>query len=394
HVYVAANDGGLHNFRVSDGYEQWKFIPENVISKLTTFWSTSYCHRYYVDGTPKAADVKIDVTQDGTPEWVTFLVGGQRSGGGAYVGLDVTDPTAISPRWQYTHASLGEAWSEPRFGRVKIGGVDKWVVFVGSGPNNSDTKGYLFAINLEDGSTLYSVKLSDTTSNQATSPQIIDVDADDYIDYVYVGDLAGKLWRIDVRDGSTTNWTKTLLFQADSNQAIMGSPALTIDNNNKVRVYFGTGKYLTAADKTTTYTQTFYGVIDPGNGTTVLKTNFANQTTTDNVMTGKDGWYFNLPSSGDRVTTEPDLLGGFAFFTSFVPDSSACGVGGSAKLFAVDYLDGTAPDSPVLDVDGDGDVDSADKTSGVIPKYVSLGDGVPSKPVIDTKNQQIIVQTS
>ncbi|MCA9772175.1 MAG: PQQ-binding-like beta-propeller repeat protein, partial [Myxococcales bacterium] len=316
--------------------------------------------------------------------------------GGAYFAVDVTDPTVVAPLWEFEDTHLGETWSEPKIGRVLVGTEDKWVAFVGSGPNNDDDKGYLYAIDLEDGSTLWSHKVSDDTVNWMTTPQIVDTDDDDYIELVYVADVLGHVWRFNVSSNVTSAWSQLLLFQTDADQPITAPPAVAKDPYGHFRVFFGTGQYLEEPDKTTTYTQSFYGLIDPGDGvTTIVKGDLVDQTSTENLMTGAKGWYFDLPDSGDRVTSEADVLSGLVFFTSFYPDSDACGVGGTAKLYAVDYIDGTAPDEPVLDINGDGTVDSNDTDgSGDVPKYVLLGDGVPSKPVIDVKNQQIIVQTS
>ena len=92
------------------------------------------------------------------------------------------------------------------------------------------------------------------------------------------------------------------------------------------------------------------------------------------------------------------MLGGYVFFTSFVPTNDICEHGGNAYLYAVKYDTGCAPDNPVLDYNGDGVVDATDTTTGqaggAVPKRVWIGLGLPSEPVYDAKNQQIIVQTS
>jgi len=69
-----------------------------------------------------------------------------------------------------------------------------------------------------------------------------------------------------------------------------------------------------------------------------------------------------------------------------------------ARLYAVKYDTGCAPDSPVLDVNGDNVVDATDTSTGEagapIDKSIIIGNGLPSAPVFDAKNNQIIVQTS
>ena len=33
----------------------------------------------------------------------------------------------------YPYSEMGQTWSKPRIGKVQVGGVDKWVAFVGGG---------------------------------------------------------------------------------------------------------------------------------------------------------------------------------------------------------------------------------------------------------------------
>ena len=64
-VYIGANDGALHAFSLADGSEQWAFVPESLQAKLEladsddafNMCDVAYCHQYFVDGSPKVADV-------------------------------------------------------------------------------------------------------------------------------------------------------------------------------------------------------------------------------------------------------------------------------------------------------------------------------------------------
>jgi hypothetical protein len=88
-IYVGANDGALHAFSLDQvtvdgttkyeaGEEKWAFVPDNLQTKFYNAGSdpqldqcgTAYCHRYFVDGSPKAGDIF-----DGT-NWRTILVTG------------------------------------------------------------------------------------------------------------------------------------------------------------------------------------------------------------------------------------------------------------------------------------------------------------------------------
>jgi hypothetical protein len=85
-VWVGANDGMFHAIDARLGVEVWAYIPFNLLPKLQTLQSGQPVgdFRYFVDGSPKIADVKINGT------WRTYLVLGEGPGGTFYQTLDVT----------------------------------------------------------------------------------------------------------------------------------------------------------------------------------------------------------------------------------------------------------------------------------------------------------------
>ena len=104
-VYVGGNAGGLHAFDASSGEERWMFVPQNLVSKLQSQRTDAglYAHQYFVDGDLTVADV-FDST---TSKWKTVAVVGQAKGvssGGEnhYFALDVTDPEAMVPLWEFS----------------------------------------------------------------------------------------------------------------------------------------------------------------------------------------------------------------------------------------------------------------------------------------------------
>ena len=61
-----------------------------------------HSHKFYVNATPRVADVDFANTNTSTPpttgnDWRTILVGGLGAGGRAVYALDVTDPVAAPP---------------------------------------------------------------------------------------------------------------------------------------------------------------------------------------------------------------------------------------------------------------------------------------------------------
>jgi hypothetical protein len=85
-VWIGANDGMFHAIDARLGIEVWAYIPFNLLPKLYTLQSGQPVGdvRFFVDGSPKIADVKIDGT------WRTYLVFGEGPGGTFYQTFDVT----------------------------------------------------------------------------------------------------------------------------------------------------------------------------------------------------------------------------------------------------------------------------------------------------------------
>ena len=67
-------------------------------------------------------------------------------------------------------------------------------------------------------------------------------------------------------------------------------------------------------------------------GTTVTPVNYTSQ----------QGWYVDLPDTGERINTNPALALGALYFTSNIPNSDPCLPGGSSWLNILDYKNGTA----------------------------------------------------
>ena len=146
-IIVGANDGMLHAFDAVTGVEQWAFIPNSLLKKLNLMKTATF-HTYYVDASPKVADVwfysdSSDKTKS-WDEWRTVLICGLRKGGDTYFALDITDTLNPKYLWEFpnpkdaaTIAKMGQSWSEPAIGRVRIEKdgnlVERWVAFIGGG---------------------------------------------------------------------------------------------------------------------------------------------------------------------------------------------------------------------------------------------------------------------
>jgi type IV pilus assembly protein PilY1 len=406
-VLVGANDGMLHAFQASNGQELWGFIPNDLLDELTQMSPAVGTHRHWVDGTPVVADVKLSGT------WKTIALFGERRGGRYYVALDISDTTNPGYLWSFTSTRLGETWSTPVIGKVKLtGDVTKYVAFVGGGYNtasNNTTGKAFFVIDLETGTKLW--EYYNTGSNDAAkmsfslaaTPTAVDLNHDGYTDRVYVGDVGGQLWKFDVSavgvtsGGVVTNWTGKRMFAADPTQAnppaagayypaqgIYGDPAVSRYTAGNLWLYFGTGD---RNHPNATSSNRFYAFKDDGS-----MTNNAALTEDDltDVTTGppddevETGWFIELRDD-EKVFDGPTVFARTVYFSTYTPgdeSSDECSQeAGTARLWAVGMLDGQADDP------WDDDADDDDERSKTI------GSGIPSKTqvAVDADGDALLV---
>jgi type IV pilus assembly protein PilY1 len=403
-LLAGANDGMLHAFLESTGDESWAFIPPALFADLKNLTAMSGTRDYFVDSSPIVADVKTGGT------WKTIVVFGLRRGGKYYYALDITNPTSPSYLWSFTDTNLGETWSEPVIGKVKMAdGTDKWVAFVGGGfdttysnyGSGSKVSEAFFAVDLSNGAKLweYYNATGSTDDRQymnfsiPASPTAVDLNGDGYIDRVYIGDTGGQLWKFDVSTPATisgglvTNWTGKRFFAAASSQtnppaageyyptqAIFAVPSLAYDALGNLWVYLGTGDRY---HPNNTSSNRFYGIKENTtmtNGTTLTEANLTNLSSGTGSVT--QGWYVPM-ASNEKVLASADVFNSVVFFTTFTPVTAAVcgGGGGDAKLYSINMTTGDA---------------ALNLTSGtaVAPGTAALtmaktiGTGIPSKPII------------
>jgi len=397
-LITGANDGMLHAFRESDGEELWAFIPESLLGRLKDLTTLSGEHSFYVDSSPIAADIKVGGA------WKTIVVFGLRRGGRYYYALDVTDATNPGFLWSFTDSKMGESWSEPAIGKVKmVDGSEKFVAFVGGGydtaQNNNSGKAF-FAIDLATGAKLWEYyNAAGSTDDRrhmnfslAANPAAVDLNSDGFVDRVYIGDVGGQLWKFDVSaatlsSGLVTNWTGKRLFAAAPSQAnpppvgeyypaqaIYATPTLSFDDDGSLWLFFGTGD---RNHPNNTSQNRFYGIKD---NSTMINGSSLTESSLVDVTSGRgsvsQGWFIKL-GSNEKVLAAADVFNKRVFFTTFTPTSTlACGSeGSSAKLYAVNMLTGDAALDLVT-----GQPLSSGQSAASLAK--AIGIGIPSKPIV------------
>jgi type IV pilus assembly protein PilY1 len=363
------------------------------------------------------------------------LVGGLRGGGRGIFALDVSDPAAFSETgtnpskvvmWEFTSADdpdLGYTFSRPSIVPLQgSSGSIRWAAVFGNGYNDAGSgQAKLFIVFLEGGldgtwSAGDYVEISTgvgttTNRNGLSTPAVIDTDGDGLADRAYAGDLNGNLWAFDLSGSNAGNWavaykqgtTIKPLFTAPANQQITSTPVVvrnreiptSSSNDPNLLVIFGTGQYLTPGDVTTTNTQTMNGIWDSGSysidqgdlveqvvsyGTSV--DGVFGRTLTDNAVSfgSEDGWFMNLPDSGERVITDPVIRGDLVFFNTMIPDTNPCNFGGSGWLMVAKWSNGGLPGEISFDLNGDGLLNDDDQIAGGPAVGVEVT-GIPTSPV-------------
>ncbi len=386
-VYMGTNDGMMHAFNAETGVERWGYIPSMILPNLWRLADSSYAtqHQHFVNGNPTTSDICISDCDSSDsalpPVWKTILVAGLNGGGRGFYALDITDPDNPGFMWEFSQtdgggsvqdADLGYSYAQPIITRKQDG---TWVVLVTSGYNNvspGNGKGYLYVLNAATGAIIS--KISTNTGSTETPSGLAKivgwnaVPAGNEASYVYGGDLQGNVWRFDINSsevaaigtGSVMKFTQLFSDTLGLNpQPVTTTPELGLIAGKRI-VFIVTGQYLGTSDLTTTQTQSIYAIKDDVDATIANPRNFlVEQTLSPNpdatasrVGSGhsvnfytQQGWFVDLPDSGERVNVDPELVQGVLLVASIVPTNSICSPGGYGWLNFFDYKTGTPIDT-------------------------------------------------
>jgi type IV pilus assembly protein PilY1 len=325
------------------------------------------------------------------------------------------------------YVDMGETWSKPALGRVKVCSVpascdtqspvfeDHYVAIFGGGFDRErlNRRGnWLYMVDVETGKVLYRANYgcktlsigscSPTTfGSVASEPAAIDGNSDGYIDVIYVGDLNGRMWRIDTTglrllSGATDRWSNKidvdvvggtgkpfLLFEALQPERPAAPPrpnetghpfypiyyrptvislGYNVGGKPAVGVGFGTGDRDDITGKLEPlgldYSQRFFYVVDRNNQTTLREPtspdpDFVDITNVTSLATAPaKGWFLQLPL-GERINADVLTIGTVIYFTTFNPlaasnpantcaqNTPECGLAnGGARLYRVFYTTG------------------------------------------------------
>jgi Tfp pilus tip-associated adhesin PilY1 len=492
-VFVGANDGMLHAFRVGRlvqtgdpdkptkvvnaydtlsndlvGREEWAFIPKNALPYLVWYGNPNYCRVPTVDYRTAIFDASIGgpATADKTvSSWRTILIGTMGFGGrsittsagtfsSSVFALDLTDwlnGTSAQPTllWEVpdgtptNHFDGTLTTSYPAV--VRLGDPNKngeWYVVIGSGPTGPNGTSFtnqtkLYFIDLRNGNIVKNVNIPATGGvNFAVGDiAVVDVDSDYQDDVIYfgvygktnAGNVWGNFYRLSLRSGSSYKSVSALTLSdictaidlgtfasAGNTPPVFGAPNFTKDENGKLWVFFGTGRYvMDSSDKAISYDNYLIGFKDenwnsssstcPAPYTRAQLTDITDQPLTititevkqicmcdasgcgmRNVVYGADGsmppeptrgWYYRL--TGEAIYSQALVIGGIVDALTYVPPQDICQMEGSSNLISVYYKTGRPyPRPSVLSPNVVSGTIAVGQTAGLLQK-ISVGQGIP-----------------
>ena len=312
---------------------------------------------------------------------------------------------------------MGQSWSEPFIGKVKVtDGTttrDRWVAIFGGGVSTGSVGRSLVVLDIATGHALKTFTSTDGINNIIPAPPTAVLDANGYIKFVYVADLAGAVYKFNLWNAATvssfsvspgsppamtgTQWTVNRIFQpASGGQPVYHRIEPGAISETSRYLFFGTGNQESpisdgGAGK-------FYAIMDTDSSTSLIQEGvpgtLANLTGNLGTGTGSptvNGWYVNLATivnsaantadtythAAEKVLSDPVVFFNNVYFTTFTPNpADPCNGGGIARVYGINIYNATAGLASM--------VGYGVKPSGAkVGYYVYAGNpegGIPSSP--------------
>jgi len=371
-IYVGANGGMIHCFKVEDGSELWAFISPSHLPRLkylTTVTNAAerpYYFRYFNDGKGIVKDIQVQIGAN--KEWKTLFIFGMGTGGKAYCALDITDPDpdaadplTTGPKflWELNDALLGCTEARPIIADINDGSEILPAVFLSGGVacdlSQVGTKPVweeklattrlegqaLFTLHAYTGEllqkTTYGASTGVTTVSGvpvyshsglmyqiAAPPSLLDKNNDGIADLLYFfetgsyqdtnQDTGGRMWRMNVL-GNPSTWIPNKIYQAPDTQTLYLGATLGFDKGYHLWALFGTGRRPDITDTTTQGNTTVFS--NPSGQFVALIDDFSVPATPYTNTNLKDitTWFTTLPT--DTTFSLASYKGFFFNFESY-----------------------------------------------------------------------------
>lgn len=385
-VFFGDNQGYIHAIDAETGEEIYAFIPKELLPNQQKIIDQTQGtnHIYGMDG-------KISAWKHGSNSYITV---GMRRGGKSYYTLNVTNRQepklayVISPQ-RTGFEKLGQTWSAPKVVNVLVSGTKTKALIFGGGYDDDqddarvrqtdDVGNGIYIVKAIDGSILSSKK--NLGYSIPSDVKAIDLDGDNLIDQVYVGDMGGRLLRFNISSGHELPQAQVIADIANNtisgNRRFYNAPDVSIlKGSNGIELAIAIGSGFRAHPRNNSIQDEFYlfkqsvtPEVNPTATTHARLLESVDEVATD-LLDSYEGWYFKLAkSAGEKILSSSTTADNAIWFTSFEPtlDSAGCSIGGGkSHLYRVNVSNGLANYKNTLPVMEKGQVkvdNSCNKTS-------------------------------
>lgn len=455
-IFAATNEGYLHAIDYSNGQEHFAFVPRQLFKNLRHYYENDVTsqRRYGIDGslTTWIKDNNGNGVVDSADGDRAILYFGLRRGGRLIFALDVTDynnpkylwhidgesnindadPTTANGDW----TAMGQSWSKISKTQIMGASGPQDVIMFGGGydgnnhdPVDGEDKGInqygfpntdflgrtIYIADAETGKLLWNADpedpdFSDMKYAIPSDLRVIDINSDNMVDQVYVGDMGAQVWRFDINNdsgsdslssritggvvadfsGGGTTERRRFYYPPDvSVVSVAGTQYLSVsvgsgwrahplDTLVQDRFYTFRLKDVYAPPRDSYGQITYQSISETTSGMVDVSDNIGSS------PVGNIGWYMKFTTPGEKALSSSVTLNGQVVFTSYVPatvlDECSAAVG-SGRVYAVDVLNG----DPVIALgessSTDATSDSSDLNISHRSKILNFA-GIPPAPVV------------
>ncbi len=240
-IFFGTNEGFLHSLDTVTGKELFSFIPYKLHSIQKKYYDNNTAagdKPYGMDGPISTwfydkNDSNLLYDHDGnieTGEHV-YLYAGMRRGGSNYYALDVSNRTTPTMKFMIeggtgVFRNLGQTWSKMTPAKVKLGGVETFVVFFSGGydtnqdsntvPEDDTIGNAIYMVDASNGNLLWwasdgpdlsgnkpDLTISTMTNSIPASISAVDITGDGFVNYLFAADTGGRVFRVDIKQNNT-----------------------------------------------------------------------------------------------------------------------------------------------------------------------------------------------
>ncbi len=288
---------------------------------------------------------------------------------------------------EYWAQFMGQTWGRPKVGLIGLDNDKIYAVVVTGGypsdyePNQWDTTDQgagLFILDATSGDVIKAFVRSTPTAKVKQgnhyvyihppqelyevvsdlhalvgTPTLVDLNSDGMVDTIYVGDIKGNIWKVDISNPDKDNWHMGKLAELGSDQPIFQKVVVANDSCGRRWVFAGTGRRDEPLNTDSTWHMV--GIIDVNGApatpitmddlqdispilTEVSDVFDENNNPPTVTLTSEAGWKITFPEFGEKLFDDPIAFGDL-YFSTYTPSltglSDPCSSGGILRTYRV-----------------------------------------------------------